>query len=72
MPKGNCLYIHLLDDALSSQIHHQVIEYIDKHLSPFLCGYRKGFHTQIAKKPLLKTKQSNDKDGRKKIYKMEI
>ena len=26
-------------------MHRQVSEYIDKHLSPFLCGYRKGFNT---------------------------
>ena len=25
-------------------MHHQVSEYIDNHLSPFLCGYRKGFN----------------------------
>ena len=29
-------------------MHHQVSEYIDKHFSPFLCGYRKGFNTQTA------------------------
>ena len=34
-------------------MHHQVSEYIDKHLSPFLCGYRKGFNTQTALLPLL-------------------
>ena len=28
-------------------MHHQVSEYID-NLSPFLCGYRKGFNTQTA------------------------
>ena len=29
-------------------MHHQVREYIDKHLSPFLCDYRKGLNTQTA------------------------
>ena len=27
-------------------MHCQVSEYTGKHLSPFLCGYRKGFNTQ--------------------------
>ena len=35
-------------------MHHQVSEYIDKHLLPFLCGYRKGFNTQTALLSLLK------------------
>ena len=26
----------------------QILEYIDKHLSPHLCGYRKGYSTQTA------------------------
>ena len=26
----------------------QILEYIDKHLSPHLCGYRKGWSTQTA------------------------
>ena len=26
----------------------QILEYIDLHLSPHLCGYRKGFSTQTA------------------------
>ena len=26
----------------------QILEYIDKHLSPHLCGYRKGYSTQMA------------------------
>ena len=34
-------------------MHHKVREYIDKHLSPFLCGYRKGFNTQTALLSLL-------------------
>ena len=34
-------------------MHHQVSEYIDKHLSPFLCGYRKGFNTHTALLSLL-------------------
>ena len=34
-------------------MHHQVSEYIDKHLSPFLCGYHKGFNTQTALLSLL-------------------
>ena len=25
----------------------QILEYIDKHLSPHLCGYRKGYSTQM-------------------------
>ena len=43
-------------------MHHQVSEYIDKHLSPFLCGYRKGFNTQTALLSLLeKWKSTLDK-----------
>ena len=45
-------------------MHHQVSEYIDNHLSPFLCGYRKGFNTQIAVLSLLeKWKSSLDRKG---------
>ena len=43
-------------------MHHQVSKYIDKHLSPFLCGYRKGFNTQTALLSLLeKQKGTLDK-----------
>ena len=45
-------------------MHHQVSEYKDKHLSPFLCGYRKGFNTQTAFLSLLeKWKSTLDKKG---------
>ena len=45
-------------------MHRQVSEYIDKHLSPFLCGYRKGFNTQTALLSLLeKWKSTLDKKG---------
>ena len=45
-------------------MHHQVSEYIDKHLLPFLCGYRKGFNTQTALLSLLeKWKSTLDKKG---------
>ena len=45
-------------------MHHQVGEYIEKHLSPFLCGYRKGFNTQTALLSLLeKWKSTLDKKG---------
>ena len=43
-------------------MHHQVSEYIDKHLLPFLCGYRKRFNTQTALLALLeKWKSTLDK-----------
>ena len=29
-------------------VQTQILEYIDKHLSPHLCGYRKGYSTQTA------------------------
>ena len=32
-------------------MHPQVSEYIEKHLLPFLCGYRKGLNTQTALLP---------------------
>ena len=45
-------------------MHHQVTEYIDKHILPFLCGYRKGFNTQTALLSLLeKWKSTLDKKG---------
>ena len=45
-------------------MHHQVSEYIDKHLSPFLCGHRKGFNTQTTLLSLLeKWKSRLDKKG---------
>ena len=45
-------------------MHHQVSEYIDKHLSPFLFGYRKGFNTQTALLLLLeKWKGTLDQKG---------
>ena len=43
-------------------MHHEVSEYIEKHLPPFLCGYRKRFNTQTALLPLLeKWKSASDK-----------
>ena len=43
-------------------MHHQVSVYIDKHLSSFLCGYRKGFNTLTALLSLLeKWKSTLDK-----------
>ena len=32
----------------------QILEYIDKHLFPHLCGYRKGYSTQTALISMLK------------------
>ena len=29
-------------------IQNQIKTYVEKHLSPFLCGYRKGYNTQYA------------------------
>ena len=43
-------------------MHHEVSEYIEKHLPPFLCGYRKRFNTQAALLSLLeKWKSASDK-----------
>ena len=42
----------------------QILEYIDKHVSPHLCGYRKGYSTQIALISMLgKWKLSIDNKG---------
>ena len=42
----------------------QILEYIDKHLSPHLCGYRKGCSTQTALTSMLeKLKLSVDNKG---------
>ena len=42
----------------------QILEYIDKHLSPHLCGYRKGYSIQTALISMLeKWKLSMDNKG---------
>ena len=42
----------------------QILEYTDKHLSPHLCGYRKGYSTQTALISMLeKWKLSIDNKG---------
>ena len=42
----------------------QINAYIDKHLSPFLCGYRKGYNAQYALTAMIeKWKKSLDKVG---------
>ena len=42
----------------------QITNFIEKHLSPYLCGYRKGFSTQTALIVLLeKWRESLDKKG---------
>ena len=42
----------------------QISEYINQFLSPFLCGYRKGFSTQTALVWLIKKwKHQLDKNG---------
>ena len=45
-------------------IHKQITAFMEKYLSPYLCGYRKGFNTQQALISLLeKWKQNLDKGG---------
>ena len=40
------------------------MSYVDKHLSPYLCGYRRGFSAQYALVSLIeKWKESLDKKG---------
>ena len=34
-------------------MQQQILEYIDKHLSPHFCGYRKGYSTQTAQISML-------------------
>ena len=34
-------------------MQNQILEYIDKHLSPHLCGYRRGYSTQGASTSML-------------------
>ena len=42
----------------------QILEYIDKHVSPHLCGYRKSYRTQTALISMLeKRKLSIDNKG---------
>ena len=40
-----------------------ILEYIDKHLSPHLCGYRKGYSTQTALLSMLKKWKLSIKNG---------
>ena len=43
-------------------MHKQLMSYVDQHLSPYLCGYRKGFSAQHALVSLIeKWKASLDK-----------
>ena len=45
-------------------IQKEILEYIDKHLSPHLCGYRKGYSTQTALTSMLeKLKLTIDNKG---------
>ena len=54
----------ILSKVFERLMHHQVSKYIHKHLSPFSCGYRKGFNTQTALLSLLeKWKSTLDKNG---------
>ena len=54
----------ILSKVFERSMHHQVSKYIHKHLSPFLCGYRKGFNTQTALLSALeKWKSTLDKNG---------
>ena len=45
-------------------LHRQVISYVDQLLSPFTCGYRKGFSTQQALLSLIeRRKYALDQNG---------
>ena len=45
-------------------IQNQIKTYVEKHLSPFLCGYRKGYNTQYALTAMIeKWKEHLDKKG---------
>ena len=45
-------------------IQKQLMSYVDKHLSPYLCGYRRGFSAQYALVSLIENwKESLDKNG---------
>ena len=39
-------YYLLFQKYLERSMHHQILEYINKYLSPYLCGFRKGYSTQ--------------------------
>ena len=41
----------------------QITVYIEEHLSPYLCGFRKGFNTQYPLSLIEKWKMSLDKKG---------
>ena len=40
--------LHCVSKVFERMTQKQLSEYIEKNLSPFLCGYRKGFNTQTA------------------------
>ena len=67
-PFGN-IPTKLLKEVVVSKIYErimqkQILEYIDKHLSPHLCGYRKGYSKQTALISMLeKWKLSIDNKG---------
>ena len=45
-------------------LQNQIKTYVEKHLSPFLCGYRKGYNTQYALTAMIeKWKEHLDKKG---------
>jgi len=51
----------------------QILEYLDKFLSPYLCGYRKGFSTQTALLRLIeKWKITLDKKGYAGVVLMDL
>ena len=56
LPVGSKIYERIMQK--------QILEDIGKHLSPHLCGYKKGYSTQTALRSMLeKWKLSIDKKG---------
>ena len=54
----------LVDSKIYEIIHKQITTYIEEFLSPYLCGFIKGFNTQHALMVLIeKWKQSIDRKG---------
>ena len=47
-----------IDKLFETNMYDQIYAYIDNYLSPFLCGFRKGFITQHCRIPLIESFQA--------------
>ena len=56
--------LNIISKLFEKLINKQFVEYVEQHLSPYLCGYRKGYSTQYALLSLIeKWKHFRDRNG---------